>query len=221
MTDQPAHARDDSPVLGGKTWLAIVLLATAGYLATAQRTVSWQDSGEFQWRCLSGDLEGTMGLARAHPLYIAVGSVIARLAGPAMPLALNAFSGLGMAVALATFAAVACRLSGSRLAAVMMAALLGLAHTAWWLSTIAEVYTWSLAALAGEVYLLLRLLERPNWRWLSLLALVNGLGLCVHNFALLGLPVYGAVVAVLLAKRRLPARALLPAGAAWLLGAGL
>jgi hypothetical protein len=202
-------------------WLAVAAVAMCVYAATAQRTVSWQDSGEFQWRCLTGDLAGTMGIARAHPLYVAVGTVIAKATGPAMPLALNAFSGLGMAIALATFAAVACRVSGSRLAALLTTALLGVCHTAWWLSTIAEVYTWSLAAFLCEIYLLLRLLEKPDWRWLALLALVNGLHLCVHNFALLGLPIHLAVVVMLLVRRRLPARALLPAIPAWLAGAGL
>ncbi len=207
--------------LGRRRWLVLFGLALSVYVITAQRTVSWQDSGEFQWRCLNGDMTGTMGLARSHPLYLAVGTLLARLTGPAFPLALNAFSGLGMAVALASFAAVASRLSRSVLAGCLMAALLGVTHMAWWLSTIAEVYTWSLAALAIEVYCLLRLLESPDWRWLARLGLINGLHLCIHNFALLAWPVYLALLVVLLAQRRLKPIALLPALGAWLLGAGL
>jgi hypothetical protein len=217
------HPENPAPkaILGPRRWLVVLGMALSVYVITAQRTVSWQDSGEFQWRCLTADLAGTMGLARAHPLYLAAGTLLARLTGPAMPLALNAFSGLGMAVALASFAAVASRLSRSALAGCLIAALLGVTHMVWWLSTIAEVYTWSLAALAIELYCLLRVLESPDWRWLARLAMVNGLHLCIHNFALLAWPVYLAVIVILLARRRLRPVTALPAVGAWLLGAGL
>ena len=51
------------------------------------------------------------------------------------------------------------------------------------------------------------------------LALLSGLGLCVHSFALLPLPVYVAVAVRLVVRRKLPAWSLAAAGGAYLLGA--
>ncbi len=191
------------------------------YGVTAQRGVSWQDSGEFQLRVLQGDLTGTMGLARAHPLYILAGQAVTAVLAERPCWALNAFSGLGLAVALANLAGVVTRLTARRWAGLLAAAMLGLCHTAWWLGTIAEVYTWSLAGLTAELWLLAAMLDRPRLRTLAALAAVNGLGVCVHNFALLTLPVYLIVAAWLVARRRLAWGALMAAGLAWLAGAGL
>ena len=216
--DMQHHVRLRGPTI----WLLVVLTGSVLYAVTAQRTVSWQDSGEFQLRVLQGDLTGAMGLARAHPLYIAAGwALTAPFPATVQPMLLNVFSGLGMAVASANLALAVRLLAGRWWPGLLAGALLGLCHTAWWLGTIAEVYTWSLAGLTAEMAMLAALLQRPNPKLLAGLALVNGLGLCVHNFALLGLPVYATVAVVLVAKKRLPWRALLLGGAAWLVGAGL
>ena len=58
----------------GLWWLTFILSAVL-YLLTCQRGVSWQDSGMFQWRVLNSDLTGDLGLALAHPLYIAAGKL--------------------------------------------------------------------------------------------------------------------------------------------------
>jgi hypothetical protein len=202
-------------------WGLVFLAAFGLYLATCQRTVSWQDSGVFQWRVLQADWRGRLGLASAHPLYIAAGRGLLLFGERNLPFLLNAFSGLGMAVALANLAVLGTLLSGKRWIGILIAATLALAHTAWWLATIAETYTWSVAGLTAELLLLTHLLRRPRWWVLTALALVNGLGLCVHNFALLPLPVYLAVAVVLIARRTLPARALAAAAGAWILGGAL
>jgi hypothetical protein len=201
-------------------WLGVLVAATALYAATCQRTLSWQDSGMFQWRVAVGDYAGELGLALAHPLYIAAGQAVTLLPG-SDAYWLNCFSGVGMAVALANLAAIVCRLTGRRWAGAATAAMLAVTHTVWWLSTVAEVYTWSAAGLTAELWMLVALLERPRPRLLAGLALVNGLGLCVHNFALLPLPVYATVAVWLVAKRRLAARWLAVAAVAWLAGAGI
>lgn len=197
------------------------MAACALYFATAQRTVGWQDSGMFQWRSLVGDYTGRGGLALAHPLYIAAGRVLALLSYDRLPLALNCFSGVGAAVALANLAAVATLLTGRRWIALLTAAMLAVTHATWWLATIAEVYTWSLAGFTLEIWLVVKLCRRPRWNLLAWLALVNGLGLCVHNFALLPLPVYVVTAIVLVARRKLPAWSLAVAAGAWLAGAGI
>lgn len=208
--------------LGVARCLAIVVVFAAFYSLTAQRGVSWQDSGRFQYRVLRGEYFDDLGLALAHPLYIGGGRVLLWLGGEkALPFLLNAFSGLGMAVALGLFACVCTTLTRRRWIGVLAAAMLGVSHTVWWLATIAEVYTWSVAVLAGELLLLASLLRQPRPATLAGLALLSGLGLCVHNFALLPLPVYIVVAIVLVVRKRLPVWSLAVAAGAYVLGAGL
>jgi hypothetical protein len=200
-------------------WLVTFLGFAALYLLTAQRSVSWQDSGRFQWRVLTGQYHDQLGLALSHPLYIAAGRALLHLPVGSFPGRLNFFSGLGMAVALANLAVVATLLTGRRRVGLASAAMLGVCHTVWWLSTAAEVYTWSVAGLTGELWLLVLLFRRPAVRTLVALALVSGLGWAVHNFALLPLPVYITVALVFVTRGRLPAWSLAAAAGAYLAGA--
>lgn len=202
-------------------WVACFVLAAGLYFLTCQRGVSWQDSGMFQWRVLTGDYLGDLGLALAHPIYIAAGRVILWLTGENMPMGLNFFSGLGLAVAIANLMSVVTLLTGRRWIGLAVAGMLAVSHTAWWLGTIAEVYTWVIAGLTAELWLLICLVRRPRWRLLAGLALVNGLGLTLHNFALLPLPVYFATALWLVARRKLPGWSIAAAGGAYILGASL
>jgi hypothetical protein len=200
-------------------WGGTFFIASVFYCATAQRTVGWQDSGMFQWRVLTGDYTGDLGLALAHPLYIALARPLAWVSRNHLPMLLNCFSGIGAAVALANLALVGWMLTGRRWIGASTAAMLATTQAVWWLSTIAEVYTWSIAGLTLEIVLLVLLMRRPRW-WLAALLLgANGLGVCIHNFALLPLPVYATVVLAMAARRKLPAWSLPVAAAAWLVGA--
>jgi len=201
-----------------RTWCLCVVGFSILYLLTCQRGVSWQDSGMFQWRVLTGDYTGQRGLALAHPLYIAAARILKHIPAGTLPGRLNFFSGLGMAVALANLAVVISLLTGRRWTGLLIAAMLAVTHTVWWLSTLAEVYTWSAAGLTAELWLLVVLMRRPTWRVLTGLAFVSGLGLGVHNFALLPLPVYFTVGIVLIVRRRLAKWALGTAAMAWLVG---
>lgn len=190
------------------------------YVLTAQRGVSWQDSGEFQRRAWLGDFAGVEGIARAHPLYVAALHAVTRLFPSSGAIwAVNAFSGLGMAVAAAACAWLVQRLTRNTLVAVTAGLLLGFAHMAWWMATIAEVYTWSLALLLVEMALLYTLLVCPQPRILFWLALTSGLGLAVHNFALLSLPVWAGASLWLIRRHALPGWSIGPAVMAWLAGA--
>jgi len=217
----PTIYRPERPAVSTKAlwWLTLGAFALL-YLATCQRGVSWQDSGRFQWRVLMGQYHDSLGLALAHPLYIAAGRVLASISETHLPFLLNFFSGLGMAVALANLAAVSAILSGRWWIGLATAAMLGVTHTVWWLSTIAEVYTWSAAGLTAELWLLVILLRRPRWQVLAALAIVSGLGLSLHNFALLPLPVYLVAAIVLVIRKRLPAWSLAVGAGAFTAGAG-
>ena len=193
----------------GLVLAAVFLAFLALYAGTAQRDTNWQDSGVRQWRALTGDYAGVEGIALAHPLYIGLARGFLRLCPVGEPLfRLNLFSGVGMAVALVFLALLVRRLTGSSRAAVGAAILLGLAHMAWWQATLTQVYTWSLALFLLEVLLLQALLAAPSARRLAALALVNGMGLAVHDLALLSLPVDAAVAVLLFRRGRLSGRAL-------------
>ncbi len=181
---------------GGRIFsLTVFICFLALYAATAQRGLSWQDSGEFQYRILVGDYFWHSGIARAHPLYIAAARFFMFLFPVSQRIyAINLFSGVGLALALVFLTQSVWRVTGKIWCAAVSAVLLGLAHMPWWLATVAEVYTWSLAFLMAELYVLSRFFERRERRWLLLLFLLNGAHFSVHNFALLALPVYGSVL---------------------------
>jgi len=58
----------------------------------------------FQWRVLNADYRGDLGIALAHPLYIAMGRVLLHVPVGAFPGRLNFLSGVGLALALANLA---------------------------------------------------------------------------------------------------------------------
>jgi len=86
-------------------------------------------------------------------------------------------------------------------AGCLAAVLLGGAHMAWWLSTMAEVYTWSLALLMLELACLMKTLRERSFAWFAGAIFFNGFHFGVHHFALLNLPVY-AVLFWLLFRRK-------------------
>ena len=195
--------------LTGLVLAAVFLAFLALYAGTAQQDANWQDSGVRQWRALTGDYAGVEGIALAHPLYIGLARGFLRLCPVGTPLfRLNLFSGVGMAAALVVLALLVQRLTGNLRAAVGAAILLGLAHMAWWQATLTQVYTWSLALFLLEVLLLQALLAAPSARRLAALALVSGMGLAVHDLALLSLPVDAAVAVLLFRRGRLSGREL-------------
>lgn len=196
-----AHTENGRQPGGWIFSLTVFIFFLALYAATAQRGVSWQDSGEFQYRILAGDYFWHSGIARAHPLYIAGARGFMFLFPVAQRLyAINLFSGLGMALALVFLTQSVWRVTGKVWCAAVAALLLGLAHMPWWMATVAEVYTWSLAFLMAELYALSRFAERRGLIWIMLLFFLNGAHLAVHNFALLALPVYAAVLAMELGR---------------------
>ena len=165
------------------------------YVLTAQRGVGWQDSGEFQYRILSGDYRWFSGIARAHPLYILLArSFVSFFPRELSFYAVNLFSGVGLAVAIAWAAASVFRLTRSVRALLVTATLLGFSHMPWWMATVAEVYTWSLAFLMAEIYCVVRYYEERKSGWLIVLFGLNGAHWAIHNFALIGLPVYGLML---------------------------
>jgi hypothetical protein len=209
------------------------------YAVTAQRGVNWQDSGEFHYRVLVHDYSWVSGIAIAHPAYIVSADLFSSLFPDACRFyAINLFSGLGMVLALILLARLLTLFRLKTSTVILTVLTLGLSHMAWWLSTIAEVYTWSLAFLMAELLCVAQLCVRNSEGghqeklppqapkdivlWL-LLALLNGLHASFHNFAFLNLPVYAVLFAYLQWRRSLlqSIALLLLTACAWFLGACL
>ena len=159
----------------------IVLAFFALYAFTAQRGLGWGDSGEFQYRILSLGWEalstGCDSLATAHPLYVLIGKLVST-----SPWTVNLISAFFGALAIGGF--YLCTRNSA------LSVLFGFSHGVWWLSCVAEVYTFSLTFLIFEVFFFKRYLESRRPLDLALVFFLNGLHLCVHNFALLSLPIY-------------------------------
>jgi len=176
------------------------LLLFAGFFAlyalTAQRGIGWGDSAEFQdWILNHSEFVCGPQFSNAHPLYVSFCRLFA--AGPTSATLVSSFFG-----ALSVAGLCLCVRRAS------LAVLLGLSQMLWWLSCVAEVQTMSLAMTAFETWLFLGGLERirvgarRGAAWLSAAALVAGLHLSVHNFAVLSLPIYAIAVVCAFARRR-------------------
>ena len=176
-----------------RTCLVAALLVVgfaALYALTAQRGVSWGDSGWFQLRILENDLSGTSGLALAHPLFVSTAHFVFRLVPePFRVWSMNAICGIWGALAVGMMFLCAQRFARSTSAAVLAALTIGCAHMFWWLSTMSEVYTLSVFLLACEIHALLVAVEERRPRLMFVVFFANGLHFSDHNFALLSLPV--------------------------------
>ncbi len=205
-----------------RLWLLVFAAAAVLYLATAQRGPAWQDGGDFQVRMHSLELTHPRGLALVHPLLIVLGRLAESVPVGPVCWRFSALSGLAAAVAAANLALLVRWLApGIRASGWFAAAVFGLAHTVWWLATIAEDHALVTAFLSGELLALAVLVRRPRWWVVVPLGLLNGLAVSVHNLAFLALPGYGLAVVILAARRRLAWWALPMFVACWCAGASL
>lgn len=171
------------------------------YLATCQRGWCWQDGGLFQRRIFSGDIEGSFGIAAAHPTFIWLGSAVdsvCKMLGGGIEVRLfltNAQSALWMALAVGVFAAAVRRYSGSAKAALICGFAFGFAHMTWWMGTICEAHALEIFLFAAELFVLVgEWSEKDSFSRAAVLFALCGVHFSVHNLALLALPVYAYIV---------------------------
>jgi hypothetical protein len=200
-------------------WFFVACSGFVLYTLTVQQSVSWQDSGMLQFRIVTGDYIGNLGLALAHPVYIAIARFFLLLPFGSEWLSLSICSGAGMAVTLANVAVLGILLTGRRWIGLMTAGMLAVMHAPWWLSTVTEVYTWNTALFSAELIVCIACLRRPSLYKVAALFFIAGLNVGVHNMALLSLPVYGLCVLVFVRRHRLAFTAVPIAAAACLCGA--
>ena len=218
IQQQTTHS-PENPLSFCLLWFFVACSGFVLYALTAQQGLSWQDSGMLQFRIATGDYIGNLGLALAHPLYIAIARFFLLLPFGSKWLSLSICSGAGMAVTLANVSILGWMLTGKRWVGLMASGMLAMMHTPWWLSTITEVYTWNTALFSAELIVCISCLRRPSLYKVGALFFLAGVNVGVHNLALLSLPVYGICVAVFVYLRRLPFAAILIAAAACVCGA--
>lgn len=212
----PSESGDVRPVYA---WLLGLVAGLVVYGISMAPGLLWGDSGEAQLQLILPGWYVNDEIARSHPLYYALASTALFLLPISAALAANLVSVVMGAVTIANIAAIVARLVHSRLAVFAATATLLFSHTLWQLSASAEVVSTTTALLSAELLFVLTLCQTGRLRYLALTALMNGLGVSNHNFALLIWPVY-VLVALRFwsAWRPRAARALPLAGACLLLG---
>lgn len=201
-------------------WPILFLSAAGLYLATLAPGVVWQDGGEYQVRSLLGEWTHPAGLARAHVLYVLLVWLLGFLPFASVAFYANLLAALAGAVTVANVGWLSARWLGSRWAGLIAGWTLMCSHGFWQFSSQAEVYSLLTALMSAELCALLRFREERWPGWLLLVALANGWGLAVHNFALLSAACY--VVLALRFWRCWPRSAwkwALGLAGCWLLGA--
>jgi len=199
----------------------LIVLATAGvlYIVTCAPTILWQDSGRFVYRIWHNDIQGKLGLALAHPLYIMIGIAAKHIPLGELAYKVNLISAVFGAVTVANVFLLLRLWLGKNLPAVIAAITFALSHTFWRHASIAETYTLYTALLTGELIMLLRYTQSSKVGYLYWLGLLNGLAIANHMFASIPLLCYGVFFVVLLAKKRIGFGRLAVVVLLWIIGA--
>jgi len=150
------------------------------YAFTCAPTVLWQDSGLFQYRIWHNDIEGRMGLALAHPLYILIGMAVKYIPGGELAFKINLISAFSAAITVANLFLLLRLWLRETIPALVGAITLGISHTFWQQACIAEVYTLYTALFLTELVVLFQFIKSRRIEYLYLLGLLNGLSIANH-----------------------------------------
>ena len=195
--------------------------ASVVYVATANRGIQWQDSGLHILRVVERQPANPLGLALSHPLHHWMARMFFGSGMFEASFAVTLVSAIAGAAAAANVAGCVLTLTRRPAAAVFAAASLGVAHTFWQLSTVAETYTVTAALLSAECWAIAYYAVRRRPAYLQLALLFNGLGVANHNLGLLTLPVLAWMAVAALHDRRWSAGDVAVVVCGWLIGASL
>ena len=167
----------------------IAVLAAAGilYVSTCAPGILWQDSGLFVYRIWHNDLEGNLGLALSHPLYIIIGIAVKYIPFGDLAYKVNLISAVFGAVTIANLFLLLRLWLGKILPAIIGAVTLAVSWNFWQHSVIAEVYTLYTAGMLGELIILLLYIRTEKCGYLYLLGFLNGLSITNHLLGTLSL----------------------------------
>lgn len=200
-------------------YVAVLIASGALYVLTCAPGMLWQDSGLLVYRIWHNDLEGNLGLAVAHPVYILLGILVKHLPVGELAWRINLMSAVFGAVAVANLFLLLRLWLGGVMPALIAAITLAVSWTFWLHAVIAEIYTLYAAQMLGELIFLLQYVRTKKVGYLYLLGLLNGLAIANHMLAIFGLACYGVFVLVLLARRQIGWRHFAIFVLLWVIGA--
>ncbi|UCE98667.1 MAG: DUF2723 domain-containing protein [Planctomycetota bacterium] len=184
-------------------YLVVLTMAGAFYVFTCAPTVLWQDSALYVYRIWHNDIQGNLGLALAHPLYIMVGIAVKYIPLGEFAYRVNLISAIAAAVAVANLFLLLWLWLGKNLPAIIAAITLAVSWTFWQHAVIAEVYTLYTAQMLGELVVLLLYIRTKRVRYLYLLGLFNGLAIANHMWGVFGFVCYTVFLIVLLVRKQI------------------
>lgn len=201
-------------------WYLIVLVGGLGlYGLTCTPAVLWQDSGLFVYRILNNDIQGKLGLATAHPLYIMIGIAVKYMPLGDMARRINLISAVFGAVAIANLFLLLRLWLGKILPALIGAVTLAVSWTFWQHAAIAEVCTLYAAQMLGELIVLLQYTRTKKVGYLYLLGFFNGLAIANHMWGALAFICYLVFLITLLTKKHINLKHFGIIAGLWLIGA--
>ena len=200
-------------------YLLVLVAAGILYVITCAPGVLWQDSGLFVYRIWHNDLQGNLGLALAHPLYIMIGIAVKYIPLGDLAYRINLISAVFGAVAIANLFLLLRLWLGRVWPAIIGAVTLAVSWNFWQHAVIAEAYTMYMAQLFGELIVLLLYTRTKRIGYLYLLGLFNGLAISNHLWASLALACYMVFVIFLLVKKQIRIRHLAICVLLWVIGA--
>jgi 4-amino-4-deoxy-L-arabinose transferase-like glycosyltransferase len=165
---------------GVLSWLGDGLLLAASlilYISTLAPTILPADSGEFQL------VSYVLGIAHppGYPLYTMLGKVFTLIPLHDVAYRVNLLSAFTSALTLLVLSRAVRRLTGSTMAGMIAAAVLGVAPTFWAQATTANIRSLTALFVALQLYTLVTYAQTKNSRDLVAFAAVLGLGVTHHS----------------------------------------
>ena len=199
----------------------LIVLAGTGalYIITCAPTILWQDSALLTYRIWHNDIQGNLGLAISHPLYILVGIAVKYIPIGQLAYRVNLISAVFGAVAVANLFLILRLWLRKTLPAVIGAITLAVSWTFWQNAVIAEVYSMYAAQMLAELIMLLQYMRTKRVGYLYLLGFFNGLAIANHMWGSLALTCYAVFFIVLLAKKQIRLKHLGIIILLWVIGA--
>jgi len=202
-----------------KTYILVLLGAGVIYGLTCAPGVLWQDSGMIQYRVWHNDIEGSLGLALAHPLYYLMALGAKQVPVGEFGHRINLMTALISAVAIANIFLLVSMWTRQKLAGLVAALSLMLSHSFWRHGAICETDNLFIALLLGELIMLLQYCRTEKKGYLYGLGFLNGLALAQHMMALFGFVCYGIFLVVILVQKKIRIRHMAVIGLFWIVGA--
>ncbi len=221
--DVTTPREQDAAPLPARLWLDWLVVFLAGlilYIATCAPDVLMGDSGVYQLRVSAfppfPPLTDT--LVQVHPLYLMLAKPFTWLPLGTLAYRVNLCSTVFGGITLASVFVTVRLLTQSRWAAAIGTLSVGLGHTFWWFSVVAECLTLASAFMVTELLCLVIFARTSRPRWFLLAALLNGLSISNHMMGALATPVYAVLTVVWLRRDRVSWSDVFGAVGLWLLG---